>query len=206
MTLNIIHLPHGEGYPPHRQQRYDTLMKELASQNITDYWIWAGIENKYPVCGVSRAFKRIVQYAKDNNLERVCIGEDDLKFTAPGAWKYFLDNIPSYFDMYMASFYSGVITFDNRVEKFRGMTLIVVHNKFYDKFLSSKEYFNEDKDNPQPPDEVAYINIDNALDGLGEYFVSPLWPCIQHPGFSDKDQRMVNYDDRIPQHKLFKGE
>jgi len=189
IRLNIIHLHHGEGYPPHRQQRYDTLMKELASQNITDYKIWPGVEDKVPHTGISRAFKAIVQDAKDKELGMVCIGEDDLRFSAPGAWQYFLENIPAYFDMYLASFYSGMITFDNRIENFRGMSLIIVHQRFYDKFLS----IPEDK------------NIDNALDGLGEYFVCPQWVATQHPGFSDKDQKMVNYDSKIPKERLFKG-
>lgn len=189
MTLHILHLPHGEGYPPHRQKRYDTLIKELKSQSIIDYWIWNGIEDKFPHTGISKAFKRVVQYAKDNELPMVAIAEDDVRFSHPDSWKYFLENIPPYFDLYLSSFYSGMITFDNRIENFRGMTCFIVAKKFYDKFLSA----DEEK------------NIDHALDGLGEYFVCPYFPCTQHPGFSDKDQREVNHDGRIDQNKLFKG-
>lgn len=190
IRLHIIHLDHeSPGTPPHRKQRYDTLMKELKTQGIENYWIWAGVEDKFPHTGISRAFKRIVKYAKDNNLEMVAIAEDDIRFSHRDSWKYFLENVPSYFDLYLSSFYSGLITFDNRIEDFRGMTLLIVHSKFYDKFLDANEE----------------TNIDHALVGLGEYFVCPMWPCTQHPGFSENLQMEVNHDIRIDQSKLFKG-
>lgn len=182
MKLNIIHLPN-------RKDRESSMLKQLLWQEITDYKIWPGIIHEKPVTGICRAFKQIVQSAKDNNEIMCCIGEDDLSFTSKDSWKYFLDNIPGYFDMYLASFYSGLITFNNRIEKYRGNSLIIVHSKFYDKFLSVRED----------------INIDNALDNLGEYFVSPMFCCIQTPGFSDNVGKEVNYSDRIPEHKLFKG-
>ena len=37
----------------------------------------------------------IVQWAKDNNMESVTIGEQDLMFTAPDAWDYYLKQMPT---------------------------------------------------------------------------------------------------------------
>lgn len=182
MTLNIIHLPH-------RKDRYKHLMQQLASQSITDYKLWPGIIHENVWTGISQAFKQIVRDAKEKELEMVCIGEDDLVFTAQGAWQYFLDNIPPYFDMYIASHYSGLETFNHRIEYFRGMTLIIVHSRFYKKFLD----LDENK------------SIDHDLDFKGEYFVCPKWAAIQIPGYSDQLKNNVDYTNITPEHKLFRG-
>lgn len=182
MTLNILHLKR-------RTDRYEPLMQQLAAQNIEDYRLWEGIEHENVWTGVSQAHKQIVRDAKEKELPVCCIGEDDLVFTDLNSWKYFNDHTPPYFDMYIASYYSGLETFDHRIESFRGMTLYKVANKFYDKFLS----LPEDK------------NIDNALDFKGEYFVSPKFCCIQTPGYSDQMKKVVDYTNKVPEHKLFRG-
>lgn len=182
MTLNIIHLPR-------RLDRYISLVDQLISQNIHEYKIWQGVENENVWTGISQAFKQIVMDAKEKELPFVCIGEDDLQFTDKDSWKYFNENTPDYYDMYIASYYSGLETFDHRIESFRGMTLIKVAQKFYNTFLS----LPEDK------------NIDNALDYKGEYFVSPKMCCLQIPGYSDQMKKVVDYTNKIPEHKIFRG-
>jgi hypothetical protein len=182
MTLNVLHLPR-------RKDRYINLIGQLSYVGITDYQIWEGFEFEPVVTAISQSFKRIVKDAQERGLEMVAIAEDDVWFTHPDSWKYFLENIPPYFDVYLSSYYSGTETFGGRVENYRGNSLIVVHSRFYEKFLNLDES----------------INIDNAMDGLGEYFVCPLFAAIQFPGYSDQMKAHVDYSDRIPQHKLFKG-
>lgn len=182
MKINIIHLSR-------RTDRYQSLMQQLASQNIKDYQLWEGIEHQNVWTGISRAFKNIVRDAKEKELPMVMIAEDDIVFTDKDSMKYFLENMPSYFDMYIASYYSGLETYDHRIERYRGNTLVVVHSKFYDKFLA----LPEDK------------NIDSALDFQGEYFVSPLFCALQIPGYSDQMKKQVDYTNKIPEHKIFRG-
>lgn len=201
MTLNVIHLPHFGNVPSHRLERYTQLLKELKSQNILDYKICDGIEatDELPaMTAILRAHKRVVQDAKDNDLPMVCIAEDDIMFTHQFSWDYFIQKIPAYFDLYLASYYSGLETFDNRIEMFRGMTLYVVARKFYDKFLDLPETTKKGS-------EIIPINIDNALDKTGEFFVCPRFVAIQHPGYSDQMKKFVDYTDRIPTNKLFRG-
>lgn len=181
MVLNIINLKK-------REDRLLSVCKQAKAQGIT-IKIWEGIEHKNPSTGISLAFKVVVQDAKDKELEMVAIAEDDCVFTHPDSWKYFLENIPPYFDIYLASYYSGLETFDYRIERFRGMTLFIVARKFFDKFLA----LPEDRD------------IDYALDNQGEYFVCPKFCCIQLPGYSDKDKKEVDYSNRIPHDRIFRG-
>lgn len=181
MILNIINLVH-------RKDRLLSIATQAKEQGVT-IKIWEGIIHENVCTGISRAFKMIVQDAKEKELPMVAIAEDDAVFTAPGAWQYFLDNMPGYFDMYLASYYSGLETYDHRIESYRGNTLIVVHQKFYDKFLNA--------------DETK--NLDHALDFQGEYFVCTPWPAIQMPGYSDQLKKEVDYTGKTPEHKLFRG-
>lgn len=89
--------------------------------------------------GISRSFKRIVRWAKENGMDRVTIGEDDLLFSDPGAWKYYLENIPEDYDLYLGGIYSGYVREGRLVSSYAGHSLITLHNRFFDFFLSHPE-------------------------------------------------------------------
>ncbi len=92
MTLNIIHLPH-------RVDRLELLKNELITQEIADYRIWDGVlDEEKPFRGIAQAHKRIITWARDQNLHKVMIAEDDVKFTAKGAFKHFLQHEPADYD------------------------------------------------------------------------------------------------------------
>lgn len=181
MVINVLNLAH-------REDRLLSFAKQAKAEGC-EIRIWEGIVHPNVATGISRAFKQIVRDAKQRELPIVCCAEDDLVWSAPGAWQYFLDNIPDYFDMYIGSHYSGLETFDNRIESFRGMTLILIHSRFFDKFLDLPED----------------INIDYALGFKGEYFVCPKWVALQMPGYSDQLKEYVDYTNKTPEEKLFRG-
>src|ERR1035437_4748267 len=138
MELNIIHLPT-------RVDRWNLLQKELQEQNITDIKIWNGIiDSTLILRGISQAHKQIVKDAKEKNLSEVLIGEDDLHFTSKGAFKFFLDNKPKDFDIYLGSVLHGRLKADNTVVDFSGTTLYMVRKRFYDAFLSVPENIHID--------------------------------------------------------------
>ena len=127
MILNIIH-------DNRRTERYAALMNELYVQGISDYYIWeAVIDEPTVVASINQSHKKIVRMAADSNLPEVCIAEDDLMFSAAGAWQHFLDNKPKSFDLYLGCNYSIPI---NKTKDITGFHLYVVHEKFYDAFLS----------------------------------------------------------------------
>jgi len=158
----------------HRTDRLEHFHQQSLEQKF-GYRVWPGIickgDNKR---GVNLAHRQIVQYAKDNNLERVCIGEDDLKFFNEklGAWQYFLDNIPTDYDTYHAQIYVGEITNNRITSVFSGMTLYFINYRFYDFFLSLPES----------------IHIDRELGLYANQFkfmVCPEFVCEQIAGKSD---------------------
>lgn len=163
MTLHIIHLPH-------RTDRWELLLKEFQQESITDYKIWNGIvDSSKAAKGISRSHKQIVQFALENEYPEVLIGEDDLHFTAPGAFAYFLGEKPTDYDIYLGGPSHGKLDSANKVKDFAGLLLYIIHRRFYETFLSI-------------PDDQ---HIDRGLRCKGEFIVCNPWPVIEHSGYSD---------------------
>lgn len=169
MRLNII--------IGNRAERMPRLMKELETQGITDYEFWPGIYVPSIKKSINLAHKQIVEYAKIAEWDEVCVGEDDLKFSSPGAWNYFLKNKPCDFDMYLGGIFLGIPDENNVVKAFTGMSCYVVAKRFFDTFLSV-------------PDED---HIDRSLDGLGRYVVCNPFVVTQYDGWSANTGKMETY-------------
>lgn len=181
MELNIIHLPT-------RKDRWTSLTMELAEQNIKDYKIWNGIiDATLTHRGISQAHKQVIRYAQDRNLPEVLVGEDDLRFTAKGAFQYFLANKPNDFDLYLGGIYHGNIEKNKTVDDFSGLTMYIVHRKFYKKFLSLPET----------------LDIDRSLKDTGRFVVCDPFVVTQYNGFSDNCKTYTNDDHFLKGRKLF---
>lgn len=179
--LNIIHLEH-------RKDRLELLQKELAEQGIYQYKIWDGIwDRKQPCKGISKSHKQIVKFACDNKLPSIMIAEDDLKFTATGAFQYFLQNEPPDYDLYLGGIYYGNIKKDNTVDDFAGLTLYRIHQRFYNTFLSI-------------PEET---DLDRSLHLKGKFVVCDPFVVFQQNGFSDNKGAHCNYEIYLRDRKLF---
>ncbi|HRN91896.1 MAG TPA: hypothetical protein PLE75_02765 [Ferruginibacter sp.] len=179
--LNIIHLSK-------REDRLALLKDQLIIQGISDYKLWEGIVDKSnPAKGISKAHKQIVAWAKKEKLKSIVIAEDDVKFTAKGAYNYFIKNKPTQYDLYLGGIYYGKIKEDHTVSDFAGMMLYIIHERFYDVFLS----VHEESD------------IDRSLANKGTFVVCNPFVAIQHEGYSDNKKAFVNYDICLKGRKLF---
>ena len=181
MKLHIIH-------DDRRIERYQPLLDELQAQGLTpdDYVIWPATVLGLVVNSINASHKKIVEWAKLEQLPMVCIAEDDLQFTAAGAWQYFVGNIPKDFDLYLACTYVKPLA----SKKIVGFHLYIVHEKFYDKFLNV------------PPD----VHIDTAMDNIeGDYHFCYPFPAIQRAGFSANNMAYANYNSVLKSEDLWKG-
>lgn len=165
-------------------------MKELEVQQIADYELWDGVYDSFRKAkeNISLAHKQIVEYAKVAGWPEVCIGEDDLKFYAPGAWKYFLENKPDDYDLYLSSIYVGDIK-DGTTDDFCGMTLYFISERFYDTFLNTD------------PDD----HIDRSLKGKGRFVVCDPFIACQYDGHSGNTMKDEKYERLMEGRNLFKG-
>ena len=180
--INIISLPR-------RQDRREQVIKQMEAEKC-QYRFFDGIELPSRIKGINLAHKSVIRWAKEQGLEYVIVAEDDLRWTGTGACKYFLDNIPLDYDLYVGSYYSGSHDENFVVKKFRGLTLYACHSRYYDKFLSLPDI----------------MHIDGAIDISGaKIIVSPLFVATQEPGFSDQRKRYADDSNKMKGKELYKG-
>jgi len=181
MSLNIIHLKD-------RKDRLKLLDIQIIEQNIVNYTVWEGVLDKENLKrGIAKAHKQIIEWARNQNLPSILIAEDDVKFTARGAFEYFLQNEPKEYDLYLGGITYGNIKSDNSTTDFAGTHFYKINQKFYDTFLS----LPEEKD------------IDRSLANKGKFIVCDPFIAIQQNGFSDNQKREQNYDLYLQNRRLF---
>ncbi len=157
-------------------EKYQPLIDELRIQRIRSYIIHPATVLKHSVVeSINASHKKIVRTAKEAGLPYVIIAEDDLMFTADGAWQYYLDNMPQSFDLYLGCTYVKPFS----LNKVAGFQLYTVHKKFYDTFLSA-------------PDTD---HIDIAMNYLGgDYHICLPVVALQRPGYSSNNNAYANYN------------
>lgn len=182
MIVNIINLPH-------RVDRRKSATEQMIEQGAS-YMFWDGIMTKERRIGIALAHKQIIRDAQRRRLPMVLVAEDDIKFTHPNALKYFIQNIPRDFDIYLSSYYSGAANENYELKKFNGMTMYICAARYYDTFLGAEDRYH----------------IDTAL-GLmgGKFVVCPKFVCYQIQGYSDQRRRFCNDSNRIKGRPMYDG-
>lgn len=169
-------------------------MKELADQKIEDYTLWEGTYNPKNIkqC-IAEGHHRIIQYAKDNNLESVFFGEDDMRFTSPNSYKYFISQIPKSYDLFFSIIYAGKIENNRVMNGFSGgFTLLNMHNRFYQTFLD------------MPTTEHVDRYCGNFCHQY-EYYVVPEYCAEQRGGMSHQLKRSMFYDAYLRDKTAYNG-
>lgn len=164
-------------YDDRRSEKYPLLLEQLIEQGITSYELYPAIIDKRTVVeSINAGHKALVRMAKENKMPFIAIGEDDLMFTAPDAWQYFLNNMPKDFSVYVAATY--IVPVSNN--KLVGFHCYVVNSSFYDQFLSVPD--NE--------------HIDTAICNLNSnHKICYPFAALQRPGFSANNPGdTVNYN------------
>lgn len=184
MTVHII-------YDNRRPEKWEPLMKELSTQGITDYRIWEPVYDPDSIIrSINLSHKQIIRWAKENNLPEVAILEDDIQFTAKGAWDHFLAGKPIWrFDLWIGGTYGLNKPITGKIEAINGFHCYICSDRFYDTFLSV-------------PDD---IHVDVAMDNLGLYYVQYPFIAIQHPGWSSNSRAFSDKNVTLTQEDLYQG-
>lgn len=186
-----LHILHDDRQP----QKLPLLLNELSSQGITNYEIVPAIieGNKTVVESINAGHKSIVRRAKEQGLPCVAIAEDDISFTAPDAWQYFLNQMPKEFDVYLAcSYIRNLVPNTGDIENLIcGFHLYILNSSYYDAFLSV-------------PDKE---HIDVAVGDLkGNFVFCKPFPCLQRAGFSANNPgEPVNYNGILKSEDIYIG-
>lgn len=174
-----------------REERVLSICKQSKEQGFAVRF-WEGIiDERGGFAGINLSFKKIVRWAKEQGFVKVIIAEDDCVFSAPGAWQYYLDQMPEVFDIYSGGVYSGQIEGNRIMNGFSGNTLITVHERFYDFFLFITENDHCDR-------QLGNFCFEKM------YIVCQPFVVTQLHGYSDNTRNNTTHKD-YKEGKLFKG-
>lgn len=173
-----------------KSERTQRVLNELSVQGINSFKLWQGKRESSVIRSINLSHKQIVEDAYNRGLEEVCIAEDDFLGTHKDSWKFFLQNKPKQYDLYLSSVFLGDLDSENRVKSFTGLTLYFVHSKYFPTFLSVPE----DK------------HIDHALSETGgDFRVCNPFTFIQADGISGNTGKWESYGEMFRFRNLFVG-
>ena len=181
MKIFLIH-------DPLRKDRELLFTKEFTEQGITEWELMPAVKNLAKVTlNIAEAHKNCIRRAQKENLPQCVIMEDDLAFSAPGAYNRFLEffkELPENWNVFTSGSYdyqAAAATeslFENiiKLQRFSGLHCYAVNSVYYDKFLD--------------------VNVTGHFDKLlrGNLYMTYPMLCLQHPGFSNTVNRQVNYN------------
>jgi hypothetical protein len=166
--------------------RIEPLMQELRRQKIYVYSFWHPVEDKDSVVrSINKSHKQIIEWAKETGKKEVLIFEDDIHFPSEKGFEYFIQNKPEDYDIYLACTYTPPIS-NNLI---CGFHCYIVHERFYDKYLSV-------------PIEA---HVDVAMNDLGgKYVFCYPFPALQRKGFSANNKSESDYNVVLKQGDIYK--
>lgn len=187
--LNILHLER-------RKDRLLHLATQLEFNRIEDYTIIHGFEDANTKQAITKGHKLIVSLAKEQGFENCIIAEDDLVFSARGAYDYFLTQLQEMddYDLFCGLIYHGTVNEENRVLNGMSgtMTLYSIHQRFYDLLLNI-------------PDNV---HIDRHLGQFAyekKYYICNPMVVYQSGSYSDNIKKSMDYSPYLDGKTLFEN-
>lgn len=163
-----------------REDRLLSVSKQARDQGFA-LKIWRGEEGDLPYKNINKSFRKIVQYGRDNGDEYTIIMEDDCIFHSFQSFGYYMKNMPEKFDLYLGMIYSGTVDGSRVTNGYSGNTLVCIHSRFYDTFLSA-------------PSDVHYDRWCGLQAFRREYYVCYPFVCRQMNGYSDNRRQESCYD------------
>jgi len=178
----------------------NALLLELSKAGLSNVIIQDGYyDDENSKTNIACAHKRCVIHAMDNDWPYAIILEDDVWFTHPDSWDYFIksmNKLPQDWDIYTSGYYSVSKIepeYQNieRVIGFCGLHCYAVSKKFYVEFLKC------------PPKN----NIDwwSSQRGRSLCFTCYPFAAIQKPGYSENVSEYKDYSKLLIGKKIFIG-
>lgn len=162
-----------------REDRLLSIVKQARDQKFA-LRVHYGVEGGIAFHNINKAFRNIVQDAKDNGYEYTIIAEDDCVFASLESFKYYIYNIPSEFDLYLGMVYQAEVNEENRIMNgYSGNTLITIHSNFYDTWLSM-------------PTDAHCDRWCGSIAHKSKMYVCYPYVCRQMAGYSDNRREHFN--------------
>lgn len=164
--------------------RLPLLKRELEIQGVGDYRLAPGADDENPSVAVRLAHQGCFEWAITQGHDRVWIAEDDVVFTAPGAWDHFVELVKKIGGFVTGGTYGGHYTVKEkhdgwaRVEQLCGLHLYSCPTSLVEVVRKAEQW---------------HLDIWFARN-VPE--VKMAWPIVayQRPGYSVKDKKFMDHD------------
>lgn len=183
-------------YDDRRPEFAPFIEEEMRNQKIIEYIIHSPILDNNIVKSINISQKEIVRKAKERADKYCCIMEHDIWFKSLNGWRYFIENIPEKFDIYIGGSYLKDIGVKytsplTKVNSYIGNHCIIISERYYDIFLETNET----------------EHIDSAQTGRGEFYLCYPMIAFQRPGFSFNNKTICDYNTGcgITEQDIYKG-
>lgn len=191
MTLAVIH-------NPERVERKEHFDNQCKIQGITDVIWFPAIFAETVQRGISIAHKQCVRYAQAHKLKEIIIVEDDVHFVDYGSFDYYIANKPESYDIYFGGISGGNIMPDTGIinTNLSGFFCYMVHERFYDDFLSADETVHIDS-------WVSTALIERRNTNRPVYICCYPMAAITCNGYSDNFKTFMDYSQYFQSYKLW---
>lgn len=128
-----------------RTERKQHIIKEFEGRDLYDLIVFKAVEHEIGAIGLWKSMRKIVQIAKDKELEYVLICEDDHIFTKHYSDEVLLNFIQKSKELNSDISLGGISGFQDCISikedilwinRFSGTQFMIIFNKFFRKFLS----------------------------------------------------------------------
>lgn len=198
MIANILTLPITPDLPPEYAIRHSLIINEMVQQRQECRFFY-GERAQYRVeNGISRGFKAIVRWHQSKFPNEPCwIVEDDTKFIHPKSCEYFLSQIPSDYDLFLASISGGNIDENNITNDFSGFQCFLIHPRFFHTFLMVSEQKDIDRE--------MTTRHEGKIIPKGKFVVCDKFVAVSHNVYSLHFNEIKDYSDKFQGRPLYDG-
>ncbi|HEV3223888.1 MAG TPA: hypothetical protein VGZ90_13460 [Puia sp.] len=180
----MIHVIHD----PRQTEKLELLSSHLNERGVP-FTVHTGIIDRKTVEeSINASHKMLVKWAKEEQMDEICIGEDDLFFPAKDGWNWYLSNKPQEFDIYLGGCYGVPMPIINPLKEFVALHLYTIRSSWYDSFLSAADN----------------THIDTAQTG-GRFFCCYPMAAVQRAGYSANNHRECDYNTSLRKEDIYGG-
>ena len=185
---------------PDRKTFFENQMRMIGINNAKRF---NAIKHNIGAIGCSLSHLELLKYAKQQNMDHILIMEDDIMFTKPVMFTYYLNNVLAKyknFDVLLIAGnnmgeYTRIDNFCVKITKCQTTTGYLVKNHYFDKLIQNyEEGINNLKQNPTLMNKYAIDQYWTKLQLRDRWYLLTPLTVTQKPDYSDIEKKEINYN------------
>jgi glycosyl transferase family 25 len=186
---------------PDRKSFFENQMRMIGINNAKRF---NAIKHNIGAIGCSLSHLELLKYAKQQNMDHILIMEDDIMFTRPKLFVYYLNNFLTKhknFDVLLIAGnnmgeYTRLDNFCVKISKCQTTTGYLVKSHYYDRLIQNyEEGINNLKLNSALLNKYAIDQYWTKLQLYDRWYLLTPLTVTQKPDYSDIEKKEINYNN-----------